>query len=277
MKTHDHDQGLAHDLRVLRETIVARRQILRWAVGASLLPFVGCGDSADGTAANDGAGTSTDAGTGTSGSCSTIPEETAGPYPGDGSNGPNVLTQSGIVRSDIRSSFGGLSGTAAGIPLTVTLTLVSSVSGCGPLSGYAIYLWHCDRSGLYSLYSAGATNQNYLRGVQSTGSDGKASFATIFPACYSGRWPHIHFEVYPSLAVATAAGSKVATSQLALPQATCAEVYATSGYTASITNLQQVSLASDNVFSDGWTSQVPTITGNTTDGYVATLTVPVAG
>ena len=35
-----------------------------------------------------------------------IPEETSGPYPGDGSNGANVLTQSGIVRSDITSSFG---------------------------------------------------------------------------------------------------------------------------------------------------------------------------
>ena len=35
-----------------------------------------------------------------------IPEETAGPYPGDGSNGANVLTESGVVRSDITSSFG---------------------------------------------------------------------------------------------------------------------------------------------------------------------------
>ena len=38
-----------------------------------------------------------------------IPSETGGPYPGDGSNGPNVLVMSGIVRSDIRSSFGGMS------------------------------------------------------------------------------------------------------------------------------------------------------------------------
>ena len=30
-----------------------------------------------------------------------IPEETSGPYPGDGSNGANVLTESGIVRRDI--------------------------------------------------------------------------------------------------------------------------------------------------------------------------------
>src|SRR5205823_4417147 len=69
--------------------------------------------------------------------CSIIPSETAGPYPGDGTNGPNVLTQSGIVRSDIRSSFGS-SGTATqdGTPLTVTLQLVNTNSSCAPLAGY---------------------------------------------------------------------------------------------------------------------------------------------
>ena len=50
-----------------------------------------------------------------------IPEETAGPYPGDGSNGVNVLTESGIVRSDLTSSFGDASGVAEGVPVTVKL------------------------------------------------------------------------------------------------------------------------------------------------------------
>ena len=36
-----------------------------------------------------------------------IPQETEGPYPADGSNGPTVLTSTGVVRSDIRSSFAG--------------------------------------------------------------------------------------------------------------------------------------------------------------------------
>jgi hypothetical protein len=44
---------------------------------------------------------------------------TAGPYPGDESNGPNVLTGSGIVRKDITSSFGAASGVADGVPLTL--------------------------------------------------------------------------------------------------------------------------------------------------------------
>src|SRR5262249_19695352 len=153
--------------------------------------------------------------------------------------------QTGIVRSDIRSSFAGLSGTADGIPLTVVLNLVSA-SSCAALAARAAYLWHCDKQGRYSLYSAGVTNQNYLRGVQEADSAGRVSFSTIFPGCYSGRWPHIHFEVYPSLAAAGSVANKIATSQIALPKSACDQVYATTGYEASVTNLSQTSLASDN-------------------------------
>src|SRR5205814_3568832 len=114
----------------------------------------------------------------------------------------------------------------------------------------------------YSLYSSGATSQNYLRGVQEADANGKVSFTSIFPACYSGRWPHIHFEVYPSLTAATNVANKIATSQMALPKATCDRVYATAGYAASITNLSQVSLASDMVFSDGSALELATMTGS---------------
>ena len=155
----------------------------------------------------DGSTTTTDTTT-TVSSCALIPEETAGPYPGDGTNTANgsvvnVLTQSGVLRSDIRSSFGTLSGTAGGVPLTVALKLVNSANSCANLTGYAVYLWHCTREGEYSLYAATLGNQNYLRGVQVSDSSGLVSFTTIFPGCYSGRWPHIHFEVYQSLALAT--------------------------------------------------------------------------
>jgi hypothetical protein len=37
-------------------------------------------------------------------SCTVIPEETAGPFPGDGSNGANALALTGIVRSADKSS-----------------------------------------------------------------------------------------------------------------------------------------------------------------------------
>jgi protocatechuate 3,4-dioxygenase beta subunit len=208
-------------------------------------------------------------------SCSKIPEETAGPYPGDGSNGVNVLTQDGIVRRDIRSSFGSSSTVAAGVPLTIELRVVDTTNGCQPLAGAAVYLWHCDQDGQYSLYTQGITNENYLRGVQGDGSDGTVRFTSIFPGCYSGRWPHIHFEVYPSVASARSSSGKLATSQLALPKDVCDAVYATSGYETSARNLGQTSLSTDNVFRDGAGLETPTVTGSPTDGYVATLVVPV--
>ncbi len=98
---------------------------------------------------------------------------------------------------------------------------------------------------------------------------------TAYPACCSGRWPHIHFEVYESLELATAAGAKLATPQLAMPEAQCDEVFASAGYEKSVANLARVSLATDMVFSDGADSETPTMSGNVTDGYVATLTVAV--
>lgn len=271
----DHDRGLAFDLATLD-----RRDVLKLFAGATLFALAGCGGSdsegSSTTAPPVSTAESTSAATTeTDVVCETIPEETAGPYPGDGSNGPNVLTESGIVRDDIRSSFGSSSGTAEGVPLTVNLTVVDQADGCTPLAGAAVYLWHCDRDGLYSLYSEGVTDQNYLRGVQVTDADGKVSFTSIFPAAYSGRWPHIHFEVYSSLADATSAAGPRATSQLALPEEACTAVYATEGYSQSVQNLAQTSFASDNVFGDGADQQLATTAGDVTAGFTSELTVPV--
>lgn len=270
-----HHQGLVHDLRrMLRGGGVSRRHLLGLLGGASLaLPLFGCLPGDDSASADGGSG-GPDGGSG-GGSCSTIPSETAGPYPGDGTNGANALALSGIVRSDIRSSLGSASGVAQGVPLQVKLRLVDVASGCAALAGRAIYLWHCDRDGNYSMYSAAVAQENYLRGVQETDADGTVSFTTIFPACYSGRWPHIHFEIYADLASATNGSRKLAVSQLALPEATCQAVFAESGYSASVANLSRVSLAGDNVFSDGSTLQLPTISGNVEGGYTAELTVAI--
>lgn len=203
-----------------------------------------------------------------------IPNETAGPYPGDGSNGPDVLLESGIVRSDITSSFGSSTTTAAGVPLTISLTVTDSDSG-DPLPGHAVYLWHCDQEGRYSMYSEGVEGENYLRGVQEADADGVVTFTSIVPACYDGRWPHVHFEVYESLDVATSSGAITATSQLALPQDVCDTVYATAGYEQSVENLARVSLSTDGIFSDGYDTQMAATTGSVSRGYTATLTVPV--
>jgi protocatechuate 3,4-dioxygenase beta subunit len=291
-----HPTRLAQDLQTLQDRIsLQRRQTLRWLsagifAAGSPLALSACGgdDNSDGSdsasptpspspSPSPSPAPSTDTST-----CSAIPEETAGPYPGDGTNTANgsvvnVLTQSGVLRSDIRSSFGTLSGTAGGVPLTVALKLVNSANSCANLTGYAVYLWHCTREGEYSLYAATLGNQNYLRGVQVSDSSGLVSFTTIFPGCYSGRWPHIHFEVYQSLALATSGNNDVRTSQLALPQAVCSTVYnGDSAYSASVRNLAQISLASDNVFgNDSAATQIATVTGSLSEGYLATLTVGV--
>jgi protocatechuate 3,4-dioxygenase beta subunit len=177
------------------------------------------------------------------------------------------------VRSVIRSSIAGATGTAEGTILTVTLTLVDA-DGCAPLAGRAVYVWQCDREGRYSMYSSGVTDENYLRGVQASDDAGSVTFTTVFPGCYPGRWPHIHFAVYPGVD-AIGAGSEIATSQLALPAEACEAVYATSGYGASAEALAQLSFESDGVFADDGSRQLATTSGGA-GGYTAALEVPIA-
>lgn len=204
-----------------------------------------------------------------------VPDETAGPYPADGSNGVNVLDDSGIVRRDIRSSFGSSTTTAEGVPLEIVLTVRDAATGAA-MAGAGVYLWHCDRDGNYSLYSDAAENENYLRGVQETDDTGTVRFTSIYPACYSGRWPHIHFEVYEDVDTAVATGPIVKTSQIALPDEVNAKVYATDGYEQSIRNASQVTLTSDNVFGDdGGVLQLATMTGSVEEGYTAALSIAV--
>ena len=271
---HDDHGGLHRDLNATGSAMGRREVLRRFAFGAGALALLGCSDAGTGVQATgdttiDTGGT--DAGTAT---CSRIPSETEGPFPGDGSNGANVLNQTGVVRSDIRSSFAGLSGSATGVPLTIRLALVSA-SSCAPLAGRAVYLWHCDALGRYSLYSSGVTNQNYLRGVQEADANGVVAFTSIYPGCYSGRWPHIHFEVYPTLASSTKVSNKIATSQIALPKAANDVVYATSGYSGSAANASRITLATDGVFSDGAALELATVMGSVASGLVAALTVAV--
>ncbi|MEZ5100218.1 MAG: intradiol ring-cleavage dioxygenase [Thermoleophilia bacterium] len=264
-----------------------RRRLLLLA-GSGLVTVVAaaCGGKG-GASATTAAATTADARTGTTTTagaapgaaleCVTeIPQETGGPYPGDGSNGPNVLTESGIVRQDIRSSFGSASGTAEGVPLTIELTVVDAADGCTPLPGAAVYAWHCDRDGNYSLYSEAVAEENYLRGVQVADESGAVRFTSIYPGCYAGRWPHVHFEVYPTVDAATGPDEAVKTSQLAFPQDACETVYATSGYETSVSNLARLSLETDNVFGDdGGALQLATMGGSVDSGYTATLVVGV--
>jgi protocatechuate 3,4-dioxygenase beta subunit len=268
--TDNHDRGLQFDLA----TLIGRRRALSLLGGAGLT-LVACAPSTTTTGNSTTTTTSSSSSAADGSPLEAIPEETAGPYPGDGSNGPNALTQSGIVRQDIRSSFGSSTRTAEGVQLTIDLT-VQKEDG-KPYAGAAVYLWHCDINGDYSMYSNRVKNENFLRGVQEADASGKLKFVSVFPGAYSGRWPHIHFEVYPSLAEATKAGNKITTSQLALPETSCKEVYGTTGYTQSVQNMARTSLKQDMVFRDGVDHQMATMSGNVGSGYTASLTFAVEG
>lgn len=206
----------------------------------------------------------------TAGTCTLTPTETQGPYPLLA-----ILSNSGLVRSDIRSNIGE-SSVKTGVPLTLTLTLEDLSAGCTPIEGAAVYIWHCDKDGLYSGYStsnnAGQTGKTYLRGAQVSDANGQVTFTTIYPGWYAGRITHIHFQIYLNDDLTVTA---TATSQLALPTAVTTAVYNSDLYTKG-QNTSVTSFSADNVFSDGTTYQMVSISGDTTNGYAASLTVTIA-
>lgn len=307
--SHDHErEGLAADLPLLRRMAappaqlierLGRRQFLRFAGGAGAVAFLAaCSSSSPSssptttvtssstTSAAGSAATTTAATATTTATTATtdatpdaaaragaeIPDETAGPFPGDGTNGPNALTEAGIVRRDIRTSVGSSSGVAAGIETTVLLTVVEADTGA-PLPGAAVYIWHCTQDGEYSMYDI--SDENFLRGVQTADDDGLVTFTSIFPGCYPGRWPHAHFEVYPSIDDATDGRQAIKTSQLAYPEDACDEAYAVAGYERSVQNLTTTSLDRDSIFRDGYDDQLGAISGSPSDGYRISLVVRV--
>lgn len=264
MSHPDHDAVPGHRRDSFAPPLT-RRQMLRLAttfgLGAGALQLVGCERNNDNPARPT--------------ACAAIPAETVGPYPADGSDGGfNILAQPGVVRSDIRASFNGPTGVADGVPLTILLTLVSA-SNCAARAGNAVYLWQADRLGRYSLYSSGVTTESYLRGVQETDANGNVTFLSIFPGVETGRWPHLHIQVFESLALATSGANRIAASQIALTRSAAEQVYATAAYASNLTPFSQVTLGTDPVFADGSSLQVATMGGDVVAGMTAALTLAV--
>jgi protocatechuate 3,4-dioxygenase beta subunit len=208
--------------------------------------------------------------------CAATPTEIRGPFPADGTNGRprpiNVLTMRDVVRRDIRSSFAGLAGTAEGVPVELELSAVSG-AGCSALAEFAIYLWQNDAAGDYSLYNL--PEANYLRGLQPGGRGRPASFTTIVPGCYGGRYPHCHLEVFASAAAALQGAAPLLVSQLAFPEAECRSIYASDArYGQSLQNLERQPLGRDFVFDDAAASgQVIALRGDRAGGYRGTARI----
>lgn len=263
------DQGAGFDATTL---ITRRRVLTAVGIGAGTVALAACSGNNSNASSTT---TSNSSSVATTVAAGEIPQETNGPYPADGTNGVNVLEESGIVRSDITSSLDG--GTIAdGVPLSFTFAVTDTANSNAPFEGVAVYVWHCDAAGLYSMYSDAVEDETYLRGVQVTDAEGRVTFSTIVPACYSGRWTHIHFEVYPDADSASNVDNAIATSQVAFPQDMLDAVYQLDTYSGSAENLAQMGgLDNDNVFGDGYDLQMGTFTGDTTTGYVGSLSVAV--
>jgi protocatechuate 3,4-dioxygenase beta subunit len=271
----DHDHGLSFDLQTLR-----RRKVIG---GLATLGLVGAGAAIWGR--NAFGGEAEISGIGADGNvCVGATAETQGPFPADGSNGvngttSNVLVQSGVQRADIRSSFAGMQPMANGIALTVTLQVVNVAAACAPLAGYAVYIWHCDAAGRYSIYEA--VEANYLRGLGVTDGAGEVQFKTILPGCYNGRWPHIHFEVFSTVDAATAGDQSLLISQIALPgDALTAQYAADARYAQSAANLARQTIGDDGIFADNTAAQLAaqtmTVTGDPATGLTGRARLGIA-
>jgi len=262
---------LARDFS-LAPSDAARRSVLRWlaASGAAL--------AAGGLAPR---AAEADARTADS-SCIQSAEATTGPFPADG-GGPfpdrrNVLLNGAVVRSDIRTSFGSSATLAPGISLRLSFNLLDLRRGCTPLTQGAVYLWSCDCNGDYSLYAPGLEHENYLRGVQFADSQGQVRFHTIFPACYAGRYPHLHAEIFTGAGTNFKQLTRVLTTQFIVPPNICAQVYSrTQGYERSNSNFRATPISSDIVFSSSSEAQLAAQTlalaGDPDHGYSATANI----
>jgi protocatechuate 3,4-dioxygenase beta subunit len=263
------DGDFSSDLRHL----LNRRALL--AGGAGLM-LVGCDGGPFGQAEANVTGKAADGS-----SCIKLPAGTNGPFPADGTNRlsgstVNVLDKLGVIREDIRPSFDGLTDVADGVPLSLTLKLVNVASACSALAGHVIYLWQCDAAGKYSLYEL--ETANYLRGAAVTDADGIARFTTIFPGCYRGRWPHLHFEVFASREKTLSGSNSLLTSQFAFSQADCEAVYALHpAYAASPPNLDGLALEKDMIFARNTPEQLAALTLQVKDAAAGKFAISTIG
>ena len=151
-------------------------------------------------------------------SCVARPQQTEGPF----------FVEEALNRSDIRSDP--RSGEVRpGVPLRLTFNVSRlSGTGCSPLAGAQVDVWHCDAIGRYSDVRGSSTNgQQFLRGYQVTDAAGNAQFLTIYPGWYGGRAVHVHFKIRTGPA---AARSYAFTSQLYFDEALTERVYAVEPY-----------------------------------------------
>ena len=224
---------------------IGRREALGAIGAAGAAIAIGCGDSGS-TPTSPTTTTTTNTG---NTACAVTPTETVGPFPS--------LTD--LFRSDIRE---GKSGTQ----LALTIKVVNTNSACAPVPNANVEIWHVDAAGNYSQYGTEQA-QTFLRGIQTTNSNGEVTFTTIYPGWYQGRATHIHVEV-------TMSGRSVKATQIAFPESINSAVYATGAYASRGAN--PISNTSDGIFADSLAAELTTLTGNVATGFATTFQVGVS-
>jgi protocatechuate 3,4-dioxygenase beta subunit len=227
--------------------LLTRREALG-AVGAAGAAFAfGCGDSP--TSPSSTAASTTTTTTPTNATCAVTPTETVGPY-------PSLVD---LFRSDIRE---GKTGTL----LTLTIRVVNAANGCAAVPDANVEIWHVDAAGDYSQYGTQRT-QTFLRGIQTSNSNGEVTFTTIYPGWYQGRATHIHVEV-------TMGGRSVKVTQIAFPETINNTVHTSGVYSSRGTN--PMSNLADGIFADSLSSELVTPAGSVNGGYAAAFQVAVS-
>jgi protocatechuate 3,4-dioxygenase beta subunit len=214
-----------------------------------ILPLISCSNQADEWTNTEDS---------EQGACTPTASETEGPFP--------TKSPANYVIHEITSD-------RTGNGLTVSLTIQNYNNGCLPLQDAMVDIWHCDAAGNYSEYGGGGMQQanytsvHFLRGRQITDTDGVVHFKTIYPGWYSGRAPHIHVHVYH------ASGKSLLITQIAFPETTSAQVYAQGVYASH--GKADTKNANDNVFRDGISTELATITGDISTSLTLTHTIHV--
>ena len=191
--------------------------------------------------------------------CPLIPSETEGPFALD------LTENTAYFRKAVNE-------TKTGAPFNIKFRIIGAAN-CLPMKNVRINIWHCDKDGLYSGYSAsnnaGQAGLTYCRGYQFTDNDGVAAFTSIFPGWYPGRICHIHFKV-------TVSTSYAAVSQLTFPITAKNALYAANP-ALYVKGADPLTFTNDNIFSDGVAFQLATLTANAAGGYDSFLQVTVNG
>lgn len=184
-----------------------RRHLLKAAGGAllasSALSLLGCSQRSSGGAAAVSSAAPPAAGRWASGGTQKIGDATQFPDPfAHDTATACVLTcmatmgpchASSPERLDVSDGWDGL-------PLRLALRVVDS--GCRPVPGAWVEIWHANHTGGYSgdIRRMCTNNQDdrtrqFFRGYQRTDASGRVNFNTCYPGWYRGRAVHIHLRV----------------------------------------------------------------------------------